>query len=708
MVALMVSALGLACSTIDSKATLIDSDGDGSPDVRDCAPDDPDIAPGIDEICDGEDQDCDGEIDENAIDATEEICDGIDNDCDGEIDEDLAITLYPDEDGDGFGDPNNPVTVCDPEAGLIEDGSDCDDANDAIHPDAEEVCDGIDNDCDAAIDEDLTTTFYADTDGDGFGDPDNTVELCEPEDGYLDDANDCDDAEVTVYPGAPESCNDGIDQDCDGEDTYCLIYGDMLLDPDADITIAGLGSGSLTGAQTGFAGDVDGDGVQDIYVSSPSFDNGSAARANVGLVDVISIDPTFTQGAIDLIQDSGTGWDSTGIRGVTRDSYATEWVRGVGDIDADGLDDLIVGSTEIVDYHVAGGTAYLVLGSSLGSGELTVGDADIIFSSSGSNQVLSAAAVPAGDINGDGFADLLLGGEGKVLSGSGRPGAVMVWLGCEGGVGNCEDPDGDGTYTSTYEWGDRATPGNADDGLEGADTFDRLGSGLAANFDFNGDGDSDILAGAKGALSGAGEVYLILDFPFSTSTAWSQAEIVLEGIDPTDEMGTVLEAPGDLDSDGYDDLIIGIPNADSSTGAVYIFFGRDDIELSHLDREMSIADVDIKLVGESTGEMFGASIAASGDVDGDGVAELMVGAPKAEPGSVSLAGEVRILRGPPAADMADDPLARISGTSASGEIGTSIAGGVDLNGDGWTEVLVGASSFDGAGAAFVLYGGYHP
>jgi hypothetical protein len=236
--------------------------------------------------------------------------------------------------------------------------------------------------------------------------------------------------------------------------------------------------------------------------------------------------------------------------------------------------------------------------------------------------------------------------------------------------------------SSTYGFGDYGTPG-------------------AANSDCISDSDGD------GFVDGT-------DCDDTNADVYPGATEICNGIDD-DCSGIVDDSPSDgttyyadLDSDGYDDIVIGSPNTDNSTGSVYIFFGRDNIELTHLSREMNVADVDIKLVGENIGEQFGASIAASGDVDGDGVAELMVGAPTAEPGTVALAGEVRILRGPPSADMADDPLARISGTRENGAVGSSIAGGVDINGDGWTEVLIGASGFDGNGAGFLLFGGYHP
>lgn len=703
------SVLAIACSSIDSKANLIDSDGDGSPDVRDCEPDNPDIAPGLDEICDGIDQDCDGEIDENPIDATEEVCDGLDNDCDGEIDEGLAIPYYPDEDGDGFGDGTLPTESCTPIEGQVEDGTDCDDTNADVYPEAIETCDGIDNNCNSEVDEGLTSTFYADTDGDGFGDATATAERCEAGEGYLADATDCDDGDGSIYPGAPESCNDGIDQDCDSVDTYCLIYGDMDLSPDADITFAGLSNTPQTGRVVGFAGDIDGDGSEEVFVSSPAFQNGSSTRANVGRVDLVSMEPSFTRGIVNLTNGSGTGWSSVGIIGAERHSYITSHATGAGDVDGDGLQDFVVGNTVADAYHVDGGAGYLVLGSTLAAGTLLVTEADTVFSSERGYQRIGSAFYPAGDLNGDGFDDLLIGAEGPVFGGGSTPGALMVWLGCEDGLGACNDSDGDGVYESTHAWGDWATPATVDYYLTGiGDSSDLLGSAIAADFDLNADGYSDLLLGARGAAGGAGEAYLIVDFPFSTFAGRSQAEHIFVGEDASDALGSVVHAPGDLDGDGYDDLILGSPKHAASTGAIYIFLGRDNIELSLLDRELGVEEVDFKLNGEVEGEQFGASIASSGDVDGDGIAELMVGAPTAAPDGLTGAGEVRILRGPPAADMADAPLARLSGNVENGAVGISVEGGTDLNGDGWTEILVGASGYDGSGSAFLLFGGYHP
>jgi hypothetical protein len=272
-----------------------DGDGHGDPDSPvqacdagegfavegdDCADDDSGTYPGAEELCDVLDNDCDGETDEDLsiyyddgdgdgygdpnlsscaelqgyvadgsdcdpLDASvypgsTEVCDETDNDCDGEIDEDAQETYYADADTDGYGDPDSSIQSCTMPAGYVVDSSDCDDLELFINPAADELCDGLDNDCNGAADDDPVdeSLIYADTDGDGYGNPNDPMLSCTTA-GYVADFSDCDDSNIYVNPQAVELC-DGIDNDCSGiiDDLlnsfvyYADSDGDGFGDPD--------------------------------------------------------------------------------------------------------------------------------------------------------------------------------------------------------------------------------------------------------------------------------------------------------------------------------------------------------------------------------------------------------------------------------------------------------------------------------------------
>jgi hypothetical protein len=245
-------------SDLDTAGLTVDADGDGYDESEDCDDNNSLVHPGAEELCDGVDNNCDGQIDEdvtttffedgdedgfgngeataeaceappgytavpndcddgneNTYPGAAERCDGEDNDCDGEIDEDVLTEWYADADGDGYGELDSAYEVCDPPPGYVDNADDCDDTNDTAFPGGEEVCDEADNDCDGEIDEDVTSTFYEDTDGDSFGVSDATTEACSQPTGYASRAGDCDDADEAISPNAAEVC-DEADNDCDG------------------------------------------------------------------------------------------------------------------------------------------------------------------------------------------------------------------------------------------------------------------------------------------------------------------------------------------------------------------------------------------------------------------------------------------------------------------------------------------------------------
>jgi hypothetical protein len=214
---------------VDTGTPTVDQDGDGfTEDDGDCDDQDASIAPGA-----------------------EEICDEIDNDCDGEVDEDVLGQFYADGDGDGYGDLSVSAEACDVPSGYVEDATDCDDAAAEIHPDAPERCNGVDDDCDHSIDEDVQDLWYLDHDGDGHGDPVVSQESCDPGEGWVADADDCDDLDATSHPGAEEVC-DLADNDCDGSvdeevtsDWYADADGDGWGDASTETQACGAPSGHI-------------------------------------------------------------------------------------------------------------------------------------------------------------------------------------------------------------------------------------------------------------------------------------------------------------------------------------------------------------------------------------------------------------------------------------------------------------------------------
>ncbi len=144
-----------------------------------------------------------------------EICNGIDDNCNGMVDEGVGQLWYQDGDGDGYGNSAVSVQACSAPAGYVSDHTDCDDTRAYVHPGAAEVCNGLDDNCNGAIDDGVTTPYYQDNDGDGFGSG-VTAQACSAPAGYVSVSGDCNDANGAIHPGATEICN-GVDDNCDGQ-----------------------------------------------------------------------------------------------------------------------------------------------------------------------------------------------------------------------------------------------------------------------------------------------------------------------------------------------------------------------------------------------------------------------------------------------------------------------------------------------------------
>lgn len=166
-----------------------------------------------------------------------EACDGIDNNCNGLVDDTQFYTYYADADQDGFGSQIVSIDTCllPVPAGYVTNNEDCDDTNAAINPFADEVCDGLDNDCNGLVDDAFIFTYYADADQDGYGTENTSIDTClvfAPA-GYVSNNLDCDDSDFFINPDAVEEC-DGFDNNCNGATDEGLALFTYFADLDAD------------------------------------------------------------------------------------------------------------------------------------------------------------------------------------------------------------------------------------------------------------------------------------------------------------------------------------------------------------------------------------------------------------------------------------------------------------------------------------------
>jgi hypothetical protein len=339
----------------------IDADSDGFSESEDCDDSLASVNPSAsDTYGDDIDQNCDG------LDGVDSDGDGVASlasggeDCnDDDADVTVGSTWFVDTDGDGYGNDNETMMSCEMPTGASDQGGDCDDLNAAVHPEATEVCDGMDNDCDADIDDadsniDTSTqmTLYTDADGDGYGDLSTEMMSCEASEGTADNGDDCLDTDATVHPMAVEMMADGIDQDCDGEELCYLDadddgYGvetmttitadagtfdcDVAANAsstwdDCDDTDAAINLGEMT-----MYVDADGDGYGSDIMTSSCDEN---ATMNTGDCDdsVASINPSSTDVVGDGIDQNCDTIDGTDGDG---DGYASTASGGDDCEDAD-------------------------------------------------------------------------------------------------------------------------------------------------------------------------------------------------------------------------------------------------------------------------------------------------------------------------------------------------------------------------------------
>jgi hypothetical protein len=324
----------------------------------------------------------------------------------------------------------------------------------------------------------------------------------------------------------------------------------------------------------------------------------------------------------------------------------------------------------------------------------------------------------AGDVNGDGVGDLVIGAPYADANGRRDSGSVFVVYGRRPFDGV------DLHFLETRGGGFR---------VDGAAAGDRLGTSVAGGSDLDGDGHDDLLVGAPRASffgrARAGVAYVVHGSSRSGATDLANAPAgtvdVIGGRGPGDLTGTSVALPGDVTGDGIPDLLVGAPGADSRvvgytsantlTGSAYIVHGRgvrrDGASVDLAAR--GTADVR-QLDGARATERAGTSVAGAGDVDGNGVGDVLIGAPTADRGGRTDSGSAYVVFGGPLADVRnlsgiEEIGRRIDGPGPGARLGQSVAGAGDISGDGLADVVVGApgaavGTKRAAGRAYVVHG----
>jgi len=600
-------------------------------------------------------EDCDDE-DAGINPGATESCDGVDEDCDETIDEGVAATWYADVDGDGYGDPVDSADACVAPDGYTNNADDCDDTTTDIRPGAIEECDTLDNDCDAAIDEaGGEVLLFADLDLDGFGDALNPQPSCFAEPGKVEDDTDCDDEDPDVYPGAPEVWYDGTDQDCYGGDDY---------DQDFD-------GHAWDGAPSSEGGGDDCD------------DGDAAVNPSVEEICANGIDDNCDGGiaGCELLTGEVSLSDAdVMLAGLGYLTY-TGYNLAAGDLNGDGNDDLVIGAPGDISGTTATGTTYVFLGPISADGDMSDADA----SYTGSVGEFSATRHAAGgDGDGDGVEDLLVGAFGGA-----------------GGAGLASLIRGDAALSGSL---------SADATFTGEVYSDLASYGLGWLDDVDGDGTDEVLIGSPQATVSAtydGAAYLLYG-PHSGSTPLSDADVTFRGTGLYDYLGFSVNGVGDLDGDGLSDVGVGAPLVALATsgdagGAAYVFLSEPTWSGTVYNR-----DADITIRADVAPSQIGYVVNAAGDVNGDGNEDLLVTG-NVESTAGYFAGGGFVFYGPISGELTvGDADATLYGEVSNDYAGESAVGDFDFDGDGNSDVAIGAlgnaASGTQSGRAYLFYG----
>jgi hypothetical protein len=469
-----------------------------------------------------------------------------------------------------------------------------------------------------------------------------------------------------------------------------IYYGGSSMDNVADVTMTGELSNSNFGNSVSEAGDVNDDGYDDVIVGAAGYSS-STGRSYI----------YFGGNSMNNVAD-------VTMTGEPSNSNFGNSVSGAGDMNGDGCDDVIVGA---YCYSTNIGRSYIYLG---GSSMDNV--ADVTMTGAASNNNFGKSVSGACDLNGDGYDDVIVGA-----------------LGCSSGTGS-----------SYIYYGGSSMDNVADVTMTGEASDNDFGVSVSGAGDLNGDGYDDVIVGASGYSSNTGRSYIY----YGGSNMDNVADITITGESHSIFFGISVSGAGDLNGDGYDDIIVGAPSYSSLTGRCYIYYGGSSMDnvadvtipgienFCHFGYSVSEAgdvnddgyddvivgaygysnytgrsfiylggssmdnNADVTMTGEASGNYFGWSVSGAGDLNSDGYDDVIVGAYRYS----GLIGRCYIYYGGSSMDNIAD--VTMTGEASGNYFGCSVSGAGDLNSDGYDDVIVGAYRYSGlTGRCYIYCGG---
>ena len=469
------------------------------------------------------------------------------------------------------------------------------------------------------------------------------------------------------------------------------FLGFSSLDGMNGFKLSGVARDDRSGSSVSNAGDVNGDGFDDLIIGAY---RASANGLFAGASYVVFGKASGFDANLDL--SSLDGRNGFRLSAGERLQYSGRPVSGAGDVNGDGFDDVIISSRQ--------GATYVVFGKPTGfpaTLDLSALDGNTGFKLIGpANNGVGGSVSGAGDFNGDGFDDLIIG--------AGNGSSYLVWGRASG-------------FLTSLLSGDNAVDlhGIASDGSGGS---------VSGAGDINGDGFDDLIIGAfpAGPNSGSGVSYVVFGnaegFPHNFNLALLDGTngFQISSLAANGYSGSAVSGAGDVNGDGFDDLLIGAPHADpngDSSGASYVIFGKARGFAGNLDLSTLDGTNGFKLSGIAAGDLSGSSVSGAGDINADGFGDLLIGAQSSNRTGWPFATSYLIF-GKANGFAANVELSTLDGSNGfalgvaraqDGRLASSVSGAGDVNGDGFDDLLIGAAAVDSngqhySGASYVVFG----